>query len=199
MSAIEFTALPGRSFSVQQYNVTSGAPIGSAISPVTDSVTPTRYRTSTPNTGVVYVVATATNLRVAGYANLDRPATSGFSELYDNLDEVNALYGPSVQPPPEVADTISAEAIAASAAGPASITVDGLTVTNRSIADQIAADRNDQVDAFNALVDSDPWMDYAPDLTVIDGVPGALNADGIHWSESGQALVYDEIKDTLGI
>lgn len=83
MSAIEFTAQAGKTFSVQLYNASTGATIGSAITGVTDSSVPTRYRADTgSNTGVVYAVATATNLRVAGYADLNNP-TNGFSVLTD--------------------------------------------------------------------------------------------------------------------
>lgn len=89
MSAIEFIAQPGKSFSVQLYNVTTGATIGAAIMPVVDTATPTRYRADTgANTGKVHVVATATNLRVSGYADLDKPADNGYSGLAGSMEEL---------------------------------------------------------------------------------------------------------------
>lgn len=90
MSAIEFTAQPGKTFSVQLYQL-DGTPIGDAITGVTDSLVPTRYRASTGSTtGTVYVVATTTNLRVTGYANLDKPAAaSGYSPLSNLTDLEN--------------------------------------------------------------------------------------------------------------
>ncbi len=85
MSAIEFSAQAGKTFSVQLYSATTGAPIGAAITGVTDGTAPTLYRASTgSNSGIVYVVATATNLKVAGFANLDKPAASGFSAVLDS-------------------------------------------------------------------------------------------------------------------
>lgn len=86
MSAIEFTAQAGKTFSVQRYTV-EGAAFGSPITNVTDTATPTLYRADVGNTtGIVYVVATATNLRVAGYANLDVPGFTGFSALSDPVE-----------------------------------------------------------------------------------------------------------------
>lgn len=82
MSAIEFTANAGKTFSVQLYDANTGAAVGSAITGVTDSVTPTRYRNGTgSNSGIVFVLATATNLSVSGYADLDNPNEYGYSEL----------------------------------------------------------------------------------------------------------------------
>lgn len=90
MSAIEFSAQAGKTFSVQLYDATTGATIGSPIAGVVDNITPTRYRASTgTNSGIVYVVATTTNLRVAGYADLDNPpANSTWSPLAESLDQV---------------------------------------------------------------------------------------------------------------
>jgi hypothetical protein len=97
MSAIEFIAPAGKTFSVQLYNATTGAPIGDAITPVTDSV-PTRYRANTGSaTGVVYVVATATNVRAAGYADLDNPS-GGYSSLTDSVDSATGQINVTVLP-----------------------------------------------------------------------------------------------------
>ncbi len=46
---------------------------------------------------------------------------------------------------------------------------------------------NAQVDVFNGLLTSDPWMTGTINFaSALNGVSGALNADGIHWSSSGQ-------------
>lgn len=92
MSAIEFLAPAGKTFSVQLYDPTTGAAIGTPITGVTDSVTPTRYRADTAAVaGVVFVVATTTNLRVAGYANLSDPyAITDHSPVLD-LTDVNLI------------------------------------------------------------------------------------------------------------
>lgn len=91
MSAIEFTANAGKTFSVQLYNATTGASIGSAITGITDGTTPTLYRASTGSAeGLAYVVATTTNLRVAGYTNLSNPAINGYSQLRDSIAEVES-------------------------------------------------------------------------------------------------------------
>ena len=143
MSQIEFTALPGRTFSVHLYDAITDVPIGVPIAGVTDSVVPTRYRADTgTQAGIVYVVASATNLRVAGYANLNKPGQHGYSEILESLQEAQSLDDPVAPVSPVPGDTVSTESIAASAAGPLSISVDGLTVTNRPLADQIAADRH---------------------------------------------------------
>ncbi len=59
-----------------------------------------------------------------------------------------------------------------------------------------ATQYNIEVDSFNALCDSDPWMDYAPDLTVINGT-GLNPADGVHWTQAAQATIYDTIKTAI--
>lgn len=88
MSSIEFTSLPGKTFSVQVYDATTGGALGSPITGVTDSL-PTRYRADLGSVfGVVYIVATATNLRVAGYADLDRPNQFGYSALLASVEEL---------------------------------------------------------------------------------------------------------------
>lgn len=82
MTAIEFTAQAGKTFSVQLYDVVTGDAIGAATAGVTDDP-PTLYRADVgAATGDVYVVATATNLRVAGYADLNSPV-NGYSPLTD--------------------------------------------------------------------------------------------------------------------
>ncbi len=85
MSAIEFTAQSGKTFSVQLYNATTLTTIGTALTPTgTGGI----YRVSTgANTGIVYVEATATNLLVTGFANLDEAAANGYSGLKDTYDE----------------------------------------------------------------------------------------------------------------
>lgn len=89
MSALEFIATVGKTFSVQLYNATTGAAIGAPVTGVTDSVTPTRYRVNVgSNAGVVFVVATATNVRVSGYFDLDNPV-GGYSQLVDSLTAVD--------------------------------------------------------------------------------------------------------------
>ena len=90
MSAVEFLAPAGKTFSAQLYNAVSGAAIGAPIAGIVDAV-PTRYRFSTgSNTGIVYLVATATtgNARMSGYADLDSPI-NGYSPLRDSVDELN--------------------------------------------------------------------------------------------------------------
>lgn len=51
---------------------------------------------------------------------------------------------------------------------------------------------NTEVASFNSSCDSDPWMDYKPDLTVINGT--GLQSDGIHWTEAAQSTIYSAIK-----
>ncbi|MGN6543769.1 MAG: hypothetical protein ACTHK7_01885 [Aureliella sp.] len=87
MGEIEFIAQAGQTFSFQPYNSTSGEAIGSPVAAVTDSTTPTLYRVTVDATGIVYGVASATNLKVAGFANLDAPADNGFSPLYGSYAE----------------------------------------------------------------------------------------------------------------
>jgi len=55
---------------------------------------------------------------------------------------------------------------------------------------------NTEIAAFNALIDSDHWMDFAPDLTVINGT-GLNPADGVHWTQAAQATIYDTIKTAI--
>ncbi len=83
--AVEFFAPTGKTFSVQRYNAVDGTTIGTAITVSSDSP-PTRYRFTTTGTGVILVVATSGNLRVAGYANLDRPDDSGVCKLFDSYE-----------------------------------------------------------------------------------------------------------------
>lgn len=90
MTAIEFLAPTGKSFSVQLYDKQTNATIGSPIAATEGA--PTRYRADTgTNTGIVFVVATATNLRVAGYANLNDPSAAGYSPIVDNLNDADLL------------------------------------------------------------------------------------------------------------
>lgn len=85
MSAIEFTAQSGKTFSLQLYNATTLAAIGTPLAPTGVGGI---YRVSTgANTGIVYVEATATNLLVAGFANLDSASANGYSPLRDTYDE----------------------------------------------------------------------------------------------------------------
>lgn len=87
MSAIEFLAPTGKTFSVQLYNATTNVAIGSPITGVVEVTVPTRYRASTgSNTGIVYVVATSGNVKRSGYANLDDPSDSGYSGLVDTIE-----------------------------------------------------------------------------------------------------------------
>lgn len=95
MSAIEFTAQSGKTFSLQLYNATTLATIGTALTP-TEAATGI-YRVSTgANTGVVYAKATATNVLVAGFADLDDVAANGYSALRDTYDEAENSSGVSV-------------------------------------------------------------------------------------------------------
>ena len=92
MPTIEFSAQTGKTFVAQQYDGITNSVVGSLIlSPDISEVVPTRYRITTPATGIVYVVATSTNLVVTGYANLLTPGPNGFSELLDTYDEAYAL------------------------------------------------------------------------------------------------------------
>ncbi len=98
MSAIEFSSWPGRTWSVQLYDPLTGATLGSPIVGVTDGTTPTLYRLSTGSrTGIVYVVGTATNARVRGYANLDQPAATSYSPVLESY--ADALAAPQVVAP----------------------------------------------------------------------------------------------------
>lgn len=86
---IEFFAPAGKSFSAQKYNAVDGTTVGTAISVGADSPA-TRYRFSTTGTGIILVVATATNLRVSGYVNLDKPDANGVCRMVDSYESATA-------------------------------------------------------------------------------------------------------------
>lgn len=90
MPNCEFTANAGKTFNVQAYDPAANTAFGSAIANVLDSGVATRYRFSLSGTGIKYVVATATNLKVAGYVNLDSPGVNGYCSLFDTYDEAAA-------------------------------------------------------------------------------------------------------------
>lgn len=101
MSAIEFTAPPSMTFTVQLYDSVSNTAVGSPVAATEAS--PGRYRaTVTPASGIVYVVATGTNYSIIGYANLDYPGNNGYSEVLDNYEDA-ALAG-TIQPVPPAED-----------------------------------------------------------------------------------------------
>lgn len=87
MSKGRFGAQAAKTFSVQLYNPTTLAALGAAIAGVTDATVPTLYEFTTTTTGIVYMVATATNLRVAGYVDLSNPDATGSSPTVDTYEE----------------------------------------------------------------------------------------------------------------
>lgn len=72
MATIEFAAPAGKTFSGQEYELDGTASIGSSFSVPADTV-PTRYRVTRSGTGIHFYVFSSTNVKVAGYANLDAP------------------------------------------------------------------------------------------------------------------------------
>lgn len=70
MATIEFAAPAGKTFTGQEYDLDDTDTVGSSFSVSADTV-PTRYRVSRSGTGIHYYVFSATNVKVAGYANLD--------------------------------------------------------------------------------------------------------------------------------
>lgn len=87
MSKGRFAAQASKTFSVQLYNPITKATIGAAIAGLTDSTVPTLYEFTTAATGIAYMVATATNLRVAGYVDLSNPDATGSSPLRETYEE----------------------------------------------------------------------------------------------------------------
>ncbi|MGN6543770.1 MAG: hypothetical protein ACTHK7_01890 [Aureliella sp.] len=87
MSKGRFGSPAGKTFSVQLYDPTTLATVGAAIAGVTDSTVPTLYEFNTAATGIALMVATATNLRVAGYVDLDNPDATGASPVVDTYEE----------------------------------------------------------------------------------------------------------------
>lgn len=142
MSQAEFIVQPGYTFTAALRNpYASYASLATGLS-VTE-VVPGVYRFSTGSlTGIVFVECIAGALRVVGYANLSKPGDNGYSEVFDTLQEAESLETPTPSTPSDPGDTVSTETIAAAGAGPLSISVDGLTVTQRPMSDQIAADRH---------------------------------------------------------
>lgn len=84
-ATIEFIAHAGKSFSAQQYDPEDNTVIGTGISVGADSP-PTHYSFASSATGIVFVVASATNLKVSGYANLNEPI-NGKCPLVDTYAE----------------------------------------------------------------------------------------------------------------
>lgn len=142
MTQAEFIVQPGYAFAAALRNpYASYASLATGLS-VTE-VVPGVYRFATGSlTGVVHVECVAGALRVVGYANLSKPGDNGYSEVFDTLQEAEALNDAPITTPTDPGDTVSAESIAISAAGPQTITVDGLSITQRPMSDQIAADRH---------------------------------------------------------
>jgi hypothetical protein len=90
MPNCEFTANAGKTFSVQAYDPAANTAFGSAIANVQDSGVTTRYRFSLTGTGIKFIVATATNLKIVGYVNLDSPGANGYCSLFDNYEDAAA-------------------------------------------------------------------------------------------------------------
>lgn len=99
MSAIEFFAQVNKTFTLQQYEPINNVELDTPLA-VTE-VSPGRYRATSARVGIVYCVASATNLSVVGYANLSKPGPNAFSELLDSYDEAYALGFTPDLPPPE--------------------------------------------------------------------------------------------------
>lgn len=81
-SGIEFTASPGTSFA--SWNLKN--PINYALLASGGGIsepTPGRYRFATSQTGVVWVEATAGPTMALGFADMDNPEISGYSEVTD--------------------------------------------------------------------------------------------------------------------
>ncbi len=85
MKTVEFIANPAKTFSAVVYDE-GLAQVGTA-SNIQDTSAPGLYRFSVNTEGVVYVVATATNLKVLGWADLDTPGGNEASSLADTFEE----------------------------------------------------------------------------------------------------------------
>lgn len=144
MGQIEFIASAGYTFTAALRNPYAGyASLATGLT--VTQITPGVYRCVTGSvTGIVFVECVAGALRVVGFANLGKPGDNGYSEVFDTLQEAESLSDVPVVPPTpsDPGDTVSTETIAVAGAGPLSISVDGLTVTQRPMSDQIAADRH---------------------------------------------------------
>ncbi len=85
-AAVEFIAWPGKTFIAQAYDPTSSDPAGSPVGGILDSGVASRYRFALDQTGIKFIKATATNLLVAGYVNLDAPADNGSCPIVDTYE-----------------------------------------------------------------------------------------------------------------
>lgn len=90
MATVSFTSYPSQTFSVQAYDAVSGDTVGSLGTGVTDTTAPGMYLFPVSATGIVYVVATADDYTVLGYANLDLTDESGRCSLRDTYDDAGA-------------------------------------------------------------------------------------------------------------
>jgi len=86
-TGIEFTNTPGKTFVATLKNPLSGyATLDSGIA-VTE-VSAGRYRLATARTGIAWVDAIDGATRVFGFADLDRPAANGYSDVVDGMSSV---------------------------------------------------------------------------------------------------------------
>lgn len=79
-----FAAPSDKTFSVQLYDPATLEAAGSAITSVTDSDVPTVYEFTTSETGIVLMVATATNVKAQHYFDLDNPDSSGTCPAFES-------------------------------------------------------------------------------------------------------------------
>jgi hypothetical protein len=84
MAAIEFTSSPGKTFTVVVRDPANGyASLATGIS--CTEISATRYRATVGSlTGLVWIEATAGATKATGFADLDRPAANGYSDVSDS-------------------------------------------------------------------------------------------------------------------
>jgi len=86
-TGIEFTSTPGKTFVATLKNPLSGyATLDTGIAVTT--VSAGRYRLVTARTGIVWMDALDGATRVVGFADLDRPAANGYSDVVDEMSSV---------------------------------------------------------------------------------------------------------------
>ncbi len=102
MSQGEFIGPVGITFTVTLRNPATYASVQSGIS--CTSPTPGVYRFDATGTGLVFVEAVSGDLRLSGYANLDVPGATGYSEVLDSYAAAAALGAGSV----DIAEDIAA-------------------------------------------------------------------------------------------
>ena len=97
MAAIEFTSSPAKTFIlVIKDPLNAYATLATGIS--STEVTPGRYRATYVGSGVVWIEATAGATKALGFADLDRPAANGSSDVVDVILNLSSSTGSGSNP-----------------------------------------------------------------------------------------------------